>query len=96
VKKVCLIFSTESFYFFHCTMETKQGELPAVDIEVNPPYQTAVDKKNGYLLKRKDFLGVDESADSHPNRTYYYKRYQDLDAIIETCSRKLHVMCFLL
>lgn len=49
-----------------------------------------VDKK-GVLLKRKDFLDVDEKANSHPNRTYYFKRIHDLDGIIETCSRKLQV-----
>ena len=27
----------------------------------------------GVLLKRKDFLGLDENAQSHPNRTYYYR-----------------------
>jgi hypothetical protein len=75
-------------------MESKEVNLPSDDIPLDPAIQTSRDKKNGYLLKRKDFLGVDESADSHPNRTYYYKRYQDLDAIIETCSRKLHVKCF--
>ena len=45
----------------------------------------------GFLLKRKDFLGVDELAHSHPNRTYYYRKHLDLDEIIETCSRKLMV-----
>lgn len=45
----------------------------------------------GFLLKRKDFLGVDELAHSHPNRTYYYRKNQDLDDIIETCTKKLQV-----
>jgi hypothetical protein len=27
----------------------------------------------GVLLKRKDFLGLDEHALAHPNRTYYYR-----------------------
>ena len=30
----------------------------------------------GVLLKRKDFLGLDKNAQTHPNRTYYY-RYKD-------------------
>ena len=50
----------------------------------------ATDSK-GFLLKRKDFLGVDELAHSHPNRTYYYKKNQDLDDIIDTCTKKLQV-----
>lgn len=45
----------------------------------------------GALLKRKDFLGVDEQAGSHPNRTYYYRKNEDIDDIIRTCSRKLEV-----
>ncbi len=47
--------------------------------------------EKGYLAKRKDFLGKDEYADSHPNRTYYFKRNQDLNEVIETCTRKLYV-----
>jgi hypothetical protein len=50
-----------------------------------------VSSNKGFLLKRKDFLGVDELAHSHPNRTYYYRKNNDLDDIIETCSRKLQV-----
>lgn len=45
--------------------------------------------EEGRLLKRKDFLGVDEEAGTHPNRTYYYRKSSDLQKIIETCSRKL-------
>jgi hypothetical protein len=45
----------------------------------------------GSLLKRKDFLGVDEGANSHPNRTYYYRKNNDLEDIIHTCTRKLQV-----
>jgi len=42
----------------------------------------------GFLLKRKDFIGVDQEAQSHPNRFYYYKNY-DVEEIIDTCSKKL-------
>jgi hypothetical protein len=48
-------------------------------------------ESKGALLKRKDFLGVDERAHSHPNRTYYYRKNQDLDDIIHTCTKKLEV-----
>lgn len=47
--------------------------------------------EEGKLLKRKDFLGVDEEARTHPNRTYYYRKSSDLQKIIETCTRKLEV-----
>ena len=47
--------------------------------------------EKGSLYKRKDFLGVDEEAGSHPNRTYYYRKSFDADKVIETCSRKLQV-----
>jgi hypothetical protein len=48
--------------------------------------------KGGLLLKRKDFLGVDEEAGSHPNRTYYFKKNSDdLNKIIGTCTQSLHV-----
>jgi hypothetical protein len=49
------------------------------------------DQNRGFLLKRKDYLGIDEHANSHPNRTYYYKRYHDLDDVIDTCTKKLQV-----
>ena len=53
-------------------------------------------RAGGSLLKRKDFLGVDESASHHPNRTYYYKKQNlDLDEIIDTCTKKLMVSNFL-
>ena len=45
----------------------------------------------GHLLKRKDYLGVDEEAGVHPNRTYYFKKNSDLDKIIETCTKKISV-----
>jgi hypothetical protein len=47
----------------------------------------------GFLLKRKDFLGVDAEAGSHPNRTYYYRKASDMRKVIEACSRKLQVRC---
>jgi NADPH-dependent curcumin reductase CurA len=46
-------------------------------------------QNKGFLLKRKDYLGIDEHANTHPNRTYYYKRYHDLDEVIDTCTKKL-------
>lgn len=51
-----------------------------------------VEANRGFLLKRKDFLGVDRLANSHPNRTYYYRRKdEDVVNIIETSSKKLLV-----
>ena len=41
------------------------------------------------LYKRKDFLGVDEDANSHPNRTYYFRKNVDVDEVIATCSKRL-------
>ena len=52
--------------------------------------QVSVTSK-GVLFKRKDFLGVDKGANSHPNRTYYYKKDHDLDDILVTCTKKLQV-----
>lgn len=46
----------------------------------------------GSLLKRKDFIGVDHLANSHPNRTYYYRKNEDENDIINTCTRKLQVL----
>ncbi len=51
-----------------------------------------MDENKGLLLKRKDFLGVDEEAGSHPNRTYYLKKNADLDHVLATCSKSLEVM----
>lgn len=50
-----------------------------------------LDVAKGFLLKRKDFLGVDAEAGSHPNRTYYYRKASDMRKVIEACTRKLQV-----
>lgn len=63
------------------------------DPESSPKPSTGGDgETKGLLLKRKDFLEVDESAKTHPNRTYYFKRNEDIDSIIDTCSKKLQVL----
>eukprot|EP00605_Chrysophyceae_sp_TOSAG23-4_P001320 GSChrysophyteH1.ASY1.ANO1.1435.1 assembled CDS len=41
------------------------------------------------LYKRKDFLGVDQEAQAHPNRTYYFRKNVDLTEVIETCGSRL-------
>ena len=43
----------------------------------------------GSLYKRKDFVGKEEDAKSHPNRTYYYRKNVDVGALIDSCTRKL-------
>ena len=43
----------------------------------------------GILHKRKDFLEFDDAAKTYPNRTYYYRRNDDVDAVIHSCSQKL-------
>jgi tetratricopeptide (TPR) repeat protein len=74
------------------TFTTNNGEEDDTSI-VSPirdrNYKTKNDTDKGFLLKRKDFIGVDEEAESHPNRTYYYKKSFDADKVIETCTRKL-------
>lgn len=67
-------------------MMTDKGLLEEEEEEAE-----AVSVKKGVLLKRKDFLHVDQSAQSHPNRTYYFKRIQDVDGVIDTCTKKLQV-----
>ena len=41
------------------------------------------------LLKRKDFLDIDEEAKNHPNRTYYYRKFQDVDRLIENTTARI-------
>ena len=53
--------------------------------------QEKVDNSKGFLAKRKDFLGVDEEARVHPNRTYYYRKNNDIDEIIDSCTKRLEV-----
>ena len=43
----------------------------------------------GALYKRKDFLGKEEDAKTHPNRTYYFRKSVDIDQLILSCSNKL-------
>ena len=33
-----------------------------------------ITRNQGALYKRKDFLGKEEDARSHPNRTYYFRK----------------------
>jgi hypothetical protein len=63
--------------------------------ETNNTENSNEETKNtvGLLLKRKDYLGVDEVASYHPNRTYYYKKNnKDLEEIIENCTKQLQVI----
>ena len=41
------------------------------------------------LLKRKDFLHLDEEAKYHAHRTYYYRKGTDVDDVIDTCTKQL-------
>ena len=43
----------------------------------------------GALYKRKDFLGKEEDAKNHPNRTYYFRKNMDVNKLIESCTRIL-------
>ena len=43
----------------------------------------------GVLLKRKDFIELDENAQTHPNRHYYFRREEE--GTIETCSTAIEV-----
>ena len=58
------------------------------------PTQSSSGKgKAGSLFKRKDFLGVDQDAQSHPNRFYFYKKVFDVEEIIESSTKKLDIDC---
>ncbi len=50
-----------------------------------------IDQSKGFLAKRKDFLGVDEEARYHPNRTYYFRKNNDIEEIIDSCNKRLEV-----
>lgn len=51
---------------------------------------SAVGMATPSLLKRKDFLGIDNEAAQHPNRTYFFRsKGADLDEIIHACTLKL-------
>ena len=43
----------------------------------------------GALYKRQDFLDKEEAAKSHPNRTYYFRKPEDVDRLVELCTKKL-------
>lgn len=58
--------------------------------------ENLAENDKGFLLKRKDYIGVDQNANSHPNRTYYYRKHVDLDEVIGMCSKKLQVSVSLL
>ena len=36
----------------------------------------------GALYKRQDFLDKEEAAKSHPNRTYYFRKSEDVDKLV--------------
>ena len=58
-------------------------------LELSEPDNDLNDRPS--LCKRKDFLEIEPEAKSHPNRTYYYRKHQDTDKTIDSCSRKLQV-----
>ena len=41
----------------------------------------------GKLFKRKDYLDQEEEAKTHPNRTYYFRRHQSVERLIEQCTK---------
>eukprot|EP00281_Chroomonas_sp_CCMP1168_P030677 CAMPEP_0206245552 /NCGR_PEP_ID=MMETSP0047_2-20121206/18758_1 /ASSEMBLY_ACC=CAM_ASM_000192 /TAXON_ID=195065 /ORGANISM="Chroomonas mesostigmatica_cf, Strain CCMP1168" /LENGTH=253 /DNA_ID=CAMNT_0053670859 /DNA_START=1 /DNA_END=758 /DNA_ORIENTATION=- len=43
----------------------------------------------GGLYKRRDFLDKEEGAKSHPNRTYYFRKNEDVDKLVDMCTKKL-------
>ena len=43
------------------------------------------------LRRRSDFLGVDEEAHAHPNRFYFFRKSDNVDDVINTCTKKLQV-----
>lgn len=72
-------------------MDKRVGPRIRVMVEREEDLDDEFDNKPS-LCKRKDFLEIEEEAKSHPNRTYYYRKYQDQDKLIETCTRKLKVI----
>lgn len=82
---------TNSTPYYNSNEESYPSSLSPISYHVpSSPFSSSqsVDSK-GSLLKRKDFLGVDDSAKSHPNRTYFYKRVSDLDTVVSECNKKL-------
>ena len=63
------------------------------DTPSTPTHSTSGKGKAGSLFKRKDFLGVDQDAQSHPNRFYFYKKVFDVEEIIESSTKKLNIDC---
>ena len=45
--------------------------------------------QRGSLFKRKDFLGKELAAKSHPNRHFYYRRDVNVTSLIASCTKKL-------
>lgn len=46
----------------------------------------------GTLAKRKDFVHVEEEARAHSYRTYYYRKNDEIDNIISSCTSKIKVV----
>ena len=69
----------------------RHGNADRVILELNmiEPSDDLDDRPS--LCKRKDFLEIEPEAQSHPNRTYYYRKHQDTDKVIDACSKKLQV-----
>lgn len=67
------------------------GTTPSTPTSSSVTVAAAIVTDKGTLLKRKDYLGLDMQANSHPNRTYYYKKTYDDEEIIESTTRNLVV-----
>jgi hypothetical protein len=63
------ICDTDSLNDLYQALKTfSKGYLPAAAMVTEDDASV-----KGVLLKRKDFVGLDENALSHPNRTYYFR-----------------------
>eukprot|EP00750_Incisomonas_marina_P029097 INCI7045.4.p1 GENE.INCI7045.4~~INCI7045.4.p1 ORF type:complete len:453 (+),score=77.32 INCI7045.4:227-1585(+) len=52
-------------------------------------FQATINAYHGGLYKRKDFVGREDAAKSHPNRTYYFRKDVDDEALAKACTRRI-------
>jgi len=52
-------------------------------------FEATISAYHGGIYRRKDFVGREDAAKSHPNRTYYFRKDVDDDALASACSRRI-------
>ena len=74
--------------FFGCDLEMATRLVAG---EQQDDFEAALQSYVGGIYKRRDYWDQEDAAQSHPNRTYYFRKQSDKQALSRACSRRIAV-----